>query len=132
MKFKCDSLTNSVSKASVPESNHDNTYFFFRISIYPPALYSSGFLGTVTKAVIEAGPTTIRTSQRLTLNKSTRTLWLSHPTGHSPGRSLCPLPAPILDVKYCGVLVLIVLLIQWGHLHTLSRGGDDVVLAGLL
>lgn len=39
---------------------------------------------------------------------------------------------PVFDVKYCGVLVLIILFVQRGHFHSLSGSGDDVILAGLL
>lgn len=39
---------------------------------------------------------------------------------------------PVLDVEHCGVLVVVVLLVQRRHLHALGWRGDDVILACLL
>lgn len=35
---------------------------------------------------------------------------------------------PVFDIKEGGVVLLVVLLIQRGHFHSLGRGRDDVVL----
>lgn len=39
---------------------------------------------------------------------------------------------PVFHIKHCWVFVLVIFFIQRSHFHPLSRGGDNVILPGLL